>query len=103
MWFINNSYEIIWDYSDWFNLDTQLAPARKNGKIWFINKVGEVKIDFIYDNYSNWSEMGPGVSMAYIVKNEKCWLITNWGDILVDAIYDNQFLVNEALKEKYNI
>jgi hypothetical protein len=102
MWFIDNSYEIIWDYSDWINLHVQVAPARLNGKIWFVNKAGEIVFDFIYDSYSNWMDTGlPWISTAYVEKNWKCWLISTLGDTIIEPIYNSQFLVNKALSEKY--
>ena len=78
---INTNGEVILDLEDYDMvgaISEGLIPVTKNKKIGFIDLKGNVVIDFLYDNSSNFSD-----GLAYVVKNGKEKFINKKGKVIL--------------------
>lgn len=63
-----------------------LAAAKKDGKWGYIDKAGNVVIDFIYEKADNFSE-----GLASVKKDDKAGFINTKGETVVDFIYRSTY------------
>lgn len=72
--------------------DNMLFQVSKNNKYGFINGKGEVVIDFLFEEVTDFSE-----GMARFYQNDKVGFINEKGIIIVEAIYDDAMPFREGL------